>query len=222
MRASPFKSLQRVDLILKGDTSTRLRARWRAARLGRRRVRLAEDPRRDGEGHAGRADLRGGAATARGRDQGRLLPAVRLSGRDARRTSSAPCRWSATAGRTTSGCRSRTRCPGRGSTATCATQLGASRTGGTPTTSPCCIRGRSPPRSIASCTSSCTRSSASRKGMAGVLHSAEASGTRRRGVRGRTCAAGSRVAYNAATAPAGPSAARAPGARQRQGLGAAA
>ena len=36
----------------------------RADRLDRRRVGLAEDPRRDGEGHAGRADLRGGAAAA--------------------------------------------------------------------------------------------------------------------------------------------------------------
>ena len=111
-RACPFKCLSRADLLLREGEVEALRAGRRRDGLDRRRVRLAADPRRDGEGHDGRADRRGAPAAARGRHRGRLLPAVRLSGRDARRTSRRRCSWCATAARTTSASRCRYPLPG--------------------------------------------------------------------------------------------------------------
>ena len=79
--------------------------------------------------------VRGGAPPARGRHRGRLLPAVRLPGRDAARTSTRRCSWCATARPTTSASRCRTRCRARGSTSASAPSSARSRTGSTPTTS---------------------------------------------------------------------------------------
>ncbi|MFN8538485.1 MAG: hypothetical protein U0232_13540 [Thermomicrobiales bacterium] len=106
----PFKSLHRVDPLLRGDTIEALAAPGRRP-SGRGRVGRAARPRRDGQGHQGGADRRGGEADAGRRDQGRLLPPVRLPRRDAAPTSRRPCNWCATAARTTSACRSPTRCP---------------------------------------------------------------------------------------------------------------
>src|SRR5437763_235314 len=54
-------------------------------RVAWRRIGLAAHSRRDGEGHAGRSDRRRVAPAAGGRHRSLLLPAVRLSRRDARR-----------------------------------------------------------------------------------------------------------------------------------------
>ena len=94
--ATPFKCLLRADQVTADDRARAARRRL-PDRVDRRRVGIAADPRRDGEGHARRADRRRHAAAARRRRRRRLLPAVRLSGRDARGHRSHARRWCATA-----------------------------------------------------------------------------------------------------------------------------
>ena len=134
--AMPFKCLLRADR-RHADAVARALARRRLPHgLDRRRVRLAAHSRRDGEGHARRADRDGDATLLHERrHRGRLLPAVRLSRRDARRHRADAADGPRAAGPTTSACRCRIRCPARRSTSASRRSSARSRTGSTPTTS---------------------------------------------------------------------------------------
>ncbi len=142
----PFKSLQRVDLILKGDTIDALRRAgaqriWVGAESGSQRILDAMEK---------------GACTPRAsRSASSCSSATRA--RPAR-TSSARCRWSAIANPTISACRCRIRCLARAFSPPSSMSWAASRTGRIPTTWPCCTTARSAPASIAGCTASCTAS----------------------------------------------------------------
>jgi len=80
----PFKSLQRVDLILKGNTIEALRRAGAQRIWVGGRVWLAENPGCDGKGHPGGTHLPGRATLARGWDPGRVFSAVRVPGRNTR------------------------------------------------------------------------------------------------------------------------------------------
>ena len=111
--AIPFKCLLRADQV----DGRRRRGRcaragcqtaWIGAESGSQRILDAME-----KGTRVEQIVDGDAAAARRRHRGRLLPAVRLSRRDARRHRSHAARWCATARRTTSACRCRIRCRAR-------------------------------------------------------------------------------------------------------------
>ena len=92
--------------------------------------------------------------------RGRLLPAVRLSGRDLGRHRSAPCSWCASSSPPTSACRCRIRCRARSSTSASGRSSATSRTGSTRAISPMMYKATYAPEFYRACTGSCTTSSA--------------------------------------------------------------
>ena len=163
-RALPFKCLWRADLL--GER----RGGRRCARAGCRTVWIGaesgsqRDPRRDGEGHARRADPRG-RARACARRASRSASSCSSATRARRaRTSSRRARWCASAARTTSASRCPTRCRARRFYERVEAELGAKQNWDDSDDLAMLYRGPVPDRrSTASCTASCTPSSALRR-----------------------------------------------------------
>ena len=115
----PFRCLMRADQIDRRHGAGAGRRRLPDGVDGRR-IGIAAHPRRDGEGHARRADHAGGSTSAERRHRGRPVPPVRLSRRRVGRRGGDAGARARTWRPTTSACRCRIRCRAPSSTSGCA------------------------------------------------------------------------------------------------------
>ena len=138
------------------------RRSWLRRSLDGRRIRLAENSGRHGQGHARGADSRSARKSAPARHSRLLFPAVRISGRDMGRTSKTPSAWFARRSRTISAFRSPIRCPERASTRAWQTGSATKPTGAIVTTLAMMFHGSFRRSFIARSPTPCTRKFAER------------------------------------------------------------